>query len=452
MDWGSLNHVYKAIMMKRLSAHEVDPEVSNQHEFQGVKRMMAILGEEKREDISTVYRFFRDEGDQPDVHLVVKAAATWYDGREKDPDRSAEWRLYYKTNSVWDCCHVGDLLVLALRQDETLDLYFAPKDSVSELMLMEAFGATANEFAIQAAEDTLRKKKDQEGYQPASQAVTNLQGVESVEQLSLVLSSDQDSLDLSAALSEAVDSKPETLASSDDHVGLIASLYQKRWPGGKLVKSREVAEVLTKEADFEKELGVDVAVAKWLEIAEAAYWVWEKSVCVDFLKALRWDKAISDEELAARFSKRWMSFRQSRVSRAGGIMECLLEIVFRRNGLEFDTKAAAATDGGKLPDFLFPSGAAYKDDKFPVGHLRILGCKNSFKDRWPQILDEGKKVVRKHGATRDSKITKSMFQQMDDRQLTVVMPTPIIEKYSHKPSNLISIRVFMDEILAIQKK
>ncbi|RYG64522.1 hypothetical protein EON80_19095 [bacterium] len=453
MKWGNLNNLYVGVMMKRLSAHEVDPKTSRQHEFQGVKRMIDLLGGEKREDIPTCYRFFLDHGEVPVVGSVIKAASTWYDTRENDPKRPAEWRLYFKTNAVWDVCEPGDLLVVALRSDSSLDLYFAPSGSVAELMLLEAFGATAHRFLEQAALDELlrEKRQKQEGFQPATQIVSDLPRVESVEQLSLVLSMDEDSLELSADLAKAVDPAPEALADSDSYVDRVARLYLDKWPGEKLGTSREVADALISVVDLESAEGVDVALTSWLEIGEAAYWVWEKSVCVRFLNPLRWDKSISDEQLADQYGKRWMSFRQSRVSRAGGVMECLLETIFRRNGLLFDTKAAAKVDGGKLPDFLFPNGASYRNPAFPTDKLRILGSKTSFKDRWPQILDEGRRVARKHGVTRDTKITKSMFSQMDSKGFTVVMPEPIIHRYGERPANLMNLRAFMDEILELQK-
>lgn len=75
-----------------------------------------------------------------------------------------------------------------------------------------------------------------------------------------------------------------------------------------------------------------------------------------------------------------------RKSRAGRSLEHHLGAIFDANRLVFDTQVR--TEGGKRPDFVFPSAAAYHDPLFPAEDLVILAAKTTCKDRWRQILNE----------------------------------------------------------------
>lgn len=47
MKQGYLSQYFKGVASKKLSEVEVNPELSHQHEFNGVKNMMSILGRRK---------------------------------------------------------------------------------------------------------------------------------------------------------------------------------------------------------------------------------------------------------------------------------------------------------------------------------------------------------------------------------------------------------------------
>lgn len=44
----------------------------------------------------------------------------------------------------------------------------------------------------------------------------------------------------------------------------------------------------------------------------------------------------------------------------------------------------------KKPDFVFPNGECYHKLEFPGDLLTILGAKSTCKDRWRQVLNEGR--------------------------------------------------------------
>jgi len=100
MKWGRIDEEFSGFGWKRLSAHEIDPRVSNGHEFQGVKALSHLFGESRLSEIPTVYYLIgdNDEG-KPTVFEAIAATSSWYDSRENDPNRSAENSMKTKETS-----------------------------------------------------------------------------------------------------------------------------------------------------------------------------------------------------------------------------------------------------------------------------------------------------------------------------------------------------------------
>lgn len=108
-----LTSYIKGLAWKRAVAVEVDGDVSNQHEFNGVNRLIALLGDQKLEKRKCI--FIRLE-DDPEESASCEGTMTWYDARESHPTRT-EWRLYYTPNDVIRSTDVGDTVFLARRHD-----------------------------------------------------------------------------------------------------------------------------------------------------------------------------------------------------------------------------------------------------------------------------------------------------------------------------------------------
>lgn len=442
MNWGNLSRGFSGVAIKQLSSHEVNPAVSRGHEFQGANNLVGLLGTEDCRDRPTTYYFISDDGAEPRVREIVHSVSSWYDSRRNQPHRNPEWRLYYPStvNLIQNFCQAGDLLLLALRNDGTLAVFLAPAGSVSEQVLLQAFGVTQSHY---------RQSGQVRWMKTAEAPALDFVGAETMEQLSLAFAEaragEEDTL-----IATVEDDAPAG-SDGDGQVSRIADLMLERWPEGRLGSNQEVVELVIGVCDPDGEAEADMALERWLEVAEASYRIWEKETARRFIAPLRNDSAVSDMELIERIGSRWMSFRQSRVSRAGKVMEEFLGILFLRAGLRFATGSSAMTENGKMPDFLFPDGDSYRDESFPAGRLRILGSKTSFKDRWRQILSEGDRVPEKHGVTRDTCITASMFEQMRISGFIVVMPQPIIARYSiSRPTNLVSLTDFIEEVRGLQ--
>jgi EcoRII C terminal len=444
MNWGNLNRGFRGAVTKRLSSHEVDPSTSNGHEFQGTLELQKLLGTEEDRNRATSYYFISDDGAEPKLRASITAYSSWwYRIKKRKSGDYREWRLYYPAtvNLIYEFCRDGDLLLLALRNDGSRAIFLAPAGSVSEQVLLQAFGVR-NRGGAQDPHDPWLVNVE-----PSLGAVE----AEAMEQLALTFAEADE--DESKILAVTVEDSAAAALAGDEQVEKVAEVMLERWPDGKLGRSDEVVKIVVGVCDPDGTQPPDTALEHWLEVAEAAYRIWEKDTANRFIGPLRADPAVSDIKLVEEIGTRWMSFRQSRVTRAGKVMEYFLRILFDRAGLKFVTDSAAKTENGKMPDFLFPDGPSYADRvSFPDSKLRILGAKTTFKDRWRQILEEGDRVRVKHGVTRDPFITETMFAQMNtgDRRLIVVMPKPIIDRYTINPPNLVSLADFINEVHDLQ--
>ncbi len=432
MKWGRIDEEFSGFGWKRLSAHEIDPRVSNGHEFQGVKALSHLFGESRLSEIPTVYYLIGDDDEgKPTVFEAIAATSSWYDSRENDPNRSSEWRLYYpsEAGAIQAQCSEGDLMIIGRRNSEEMAVMLIAANSSAEVSVKNLLGI---------GKVPERGRGNARVINPRSEDI----GLSASETLELLATS--------TALVAGDEIPPplpsiEPEPSGDEIVELTAEAMINRW-STKLGSCAEVVGVVMDNCKFDQghlTSDPDGVLMRWLEVAEASYRLWEKDHLSRFLDPLRYERSISNETLAASVSEKWMSLRQGRVSRAGTMMEIYLEHIFTACGIPYER--GAKIENGKKPDFLFPSKASYEDPEYPQSRLRLLGSKTSFKDRWRQILAEGTRVTCKHGITRDDAITTTAFEQMEAESFTVVMPASVRNTYITIPSNLISLTDFISE-------
>ena len=115
MNRGFLKTYFNGIGVKTLSEVDSNPKRSNQHEIGITRPMRSFMGET---DLVFPASFLWLGGEQESV--TEFGEATYYDCRANNPDREAEWRLYYPTNPVTEMMSAGDTLFLTLRQDRSL--------------------------------------------------------------------------------------------------------------------------------------------------------------------------------------------------------------------------------------------------------------------------------------------------------------------------------------------
>ncbi|MFP8396695.1 type II restriction endonuclease [Klebsiella pneumoniae] len=140
------------------------------------------------------------------------------------------------------------------------------------------------------------------------------------------------------------------------------------------------------------------------------------------------------------------SVSNRRKSRAGKSLELHLESLFTERGAtSFETQAT--TEGKKKPDFIFPSGAAYRDPDYPAERLRMLGVKTTCKDRWRQVLNEANRIDTVHLFTLQQGVSVAQFREMQAEGIRLVVPEGLHKAFPEEiRGELMSLSAFINEI------
>lgn len=133
---------------------------------------------------------------------------------------------------------------------------------------------------------------------------------------------------------------------------------------------------------------------------------------------------------------------QSRKSRSGNSLEFHVREIFTEDGLRpgVDFSFRPVVEGGKRPDFIFPSKAAYDDARFPDTRLRMLAAKTTCKDRWRQILNEADRIRTKHLLTLQEGVSDGQFREMQEAGVQLIVPAGLRNAYPE------SVRPHLDDL------
>lgn len=132
-----------------------------------------------------------------------------------------------------------------------------------------------------------------------------------------------------------------------------------------------------------------------------------------------------------QFLQKAQTLLQRRKSRSGRSLELQTRAIFIEENLReaVDFSHQPISEGGKRPDFLFPSEAAYRDPAFPPEKLRMLAVKTTCRDRWRQVISEADRIQVKHLLTLQEGVSIAQFEEMTAANVMLVVPAPLIEKY-----------------------
>lgn len=397
MRKGFLSAYFDGVVVKRLSAVEADPVLSNQHEFNGVLAMKRILGTERQN-----YRArFLYLGEEEDDALTVECFLTWYDAREAHPTRS-EYRLYFPPTSVTERAAAGDLMVIGKRPDGTLHVIIAQAASTAENQLRWLFGLPQQlETRFEVRE--FEQDGDIEiGF--AARFILNELGVETEE-----------------ADSDRLDSLIERFKGVFPSTAIFSAFARETLP------------------DVDPLDDPDAALLAWMEREEKLFRRMENQMV-----SRRLDEGFRVEDKADvdAFILYSLSVQNRRKSRAGYALENHLDEIFGVWNLQYDRQAV--TENNARPDFLFPGTDEYHDEGFPSDKLFMLGVKTTCKDRWRQVLSEAKRIRQKHLFTLEPGISSSQTSEMQQNSLQLVLPTELHSTYSlHQQEWLMSLREFI---------
>lgn len=361
---------------------EANPNISNQHEFDGVAGFKKILGPEKKKFPA----FFMYFGEDEDETCTAEGFLTWYDARENHPSRS-EFRLYFPSTSVSERAAAEDTLIIGKKPDGTILVVIAQSASTSENQLLWLFGLQHDE-ALAASRFAVKEigEGNETSINYASKLILEHIGIEIDEE-------DESYLDI--LLQRFPDNLPTTREFSRFARETLKSTNQKGNP--------------------------DHALLKWMEQEEMLFKTLEKHMVG---KRLRDGFADNIDDFMV-FS---LSVHNRRKSRAGYAFENHLEHIFIEQGIKYSR--GHITEHNSKPDFIFPGISEYRNPQFPVERLAMLALKTTCKDRWRQVLAEAARIPAKHLATLETGITVNQTNEMMAHKLTLVLPKGLHETYS----------------------
>jgi len=383
--------------IKRLSSVEVAPDSSNQHEFNGINEFRRIFGEDKRKfPVKFIYI-----SDDDEKNLQADGSMTWYDARERNPQRT-EYRLYYSGNEIIDKAKAGDLVVVAMTKKDQLAVIVAPQFSTSEKQLLWLFDLedAANKFAFKE----FANENNDIGF--AGRYILSSLGIEQEE-------------------------------TARDYLEDLLEKFGKSFPSTK--EFSEYARSTVKDVSPIEE--PDKTIISWLEREELLFKTLENVIVKEQLqKGFGADGTDVDE-----FIKLSLSIQNRRKSRAGFSFENNLSVLFSINKLNFSH--GAVTERNNKPDFIFPGIEFYHKENFDTRLLTMLGVKTTAKDRWRQVLSEAAKIPNKHLITLEPAISVNQTDEMKACSLQLVVPAPIFPTYTTKQQNsLISLKDFISQV------
>jgi len=381
MKVGYLSDYFKGVGAKRLTLVEVDPVASNQHEFQGVHHLKQILGEplDKTKYDATYIRLSDATGVE-----TVESFATWSDVRRDNPDRSAEYHLYYSSKAapLVHNCKPGDLLIVAKKSDSSLAIFLIENQSTFEEQLYWLFdiGDDLRRLDVREIENSSNRE-----LHFAARFILDELGID-------IEIADEDWLD--RILSVIGESFPPTSTFSCFARSTIKEDVSLDHP--------------------------DSALMTWIEHEEMLFRTLERHIV-----SKRLGKGFDDVDDFISYS---LSVQNRRKSRAGFALENHLEFIFKNLNLKYSR--GEMTENRAKPDFLFPGIEYYHDLDFSSTNLTMLGVKSTCKDRWRQVLSEAARICDKHLFTLEPAISQNQTNEMKSNSLRLVIPEDLHDTYS----------------------
>ncbi len=386
----SLSSYFSGVAIKYLSAVDATPK-SNQHEI-GSNRFTSILDNPGTEKIrfEATFVFFNPDADEPES---CHDSVTWYDTRLNQTHRAAEYRLYYRHNSVTEQLREGDFCLIALLKNGKLLIAIARAGSADGVRLRYLFDFQkdlSNQWQIET------NLKDAH-INWASQFILNALGIE--------------------VRSPSVD------------VEQLVNRFGLTFPTTRVFS--ELARTSLKHQISPID-NPDEALEAWMTHEEAMFRALEHGIVQQKLKQ-HFDSV--DEFVS--FS---LSVQNRRKSRVGHALEHRLTAVLEANQVRF--AKGAKTENHAKPDFLFPGITEYQDPAMTSPPLRMLAAKTTCKDRWRQILTEATRIPEKHLFTLELAISANQLEEMRAHAVQLVTIPNISATYPNNHS-VITLKEFV---------
>jgi hypothetical protein len=367
------------IAVKRLVAVEVEPERSHQHEL-NAGRIRSQLGfpEGRTEGSLTVILYERPDA-PPEVS---EGRFTLYDAREAIPGRQ-EYRLYYE-KALMRGAQVGDLLVLYRKpHSHTLRAIVAPSgtDIESELLRLLNLGSEADLSGFLFVEPRAANESD---------------AVEAYEVL---------------VAAPGAGAAPYM---ATDHPLYRSAIAEGQMPYtlGMAAAGQELAAQVVTEDDPDAFLSAGLAAE-----TELFYAIRERLLAPQL-------KALASRGLFVTDVLEWSQRQhQSAKSRRGDSLQHHFAHLLQAHQIPHSPQCR--TEGKRKPDFVVPGCDQYHDVAFPPNRLRMVACKSTIRERWPQILLEADRIPDKFLLTLDRRLTDQAIRDMAAKRLHPFLPESV---------------------------
>ncbi|WP_339474398.1 type II restriction endonuclease [Pseudomonas sp. RL_5y_Pfl2_69] len=406
-----ISDYFEGVAAKYLSAVDADSERSNQHEIGGLpaagfKQYLGTPSKDQEYRFKTKQIYITDESVAPET---VEAEVTWYDCRRKQPHRSPEYRLYYPTNAVTELLAEGDFLLVAKLRDDSLLMVFTPAGSTIERQLRVLFALDNVDERFKAGSvETLR--------------------------LFLPLRLMLEDLGIETGNSETGDGA---------WLERLIELF-----GGEKFPPTSIFSKFARESieqTVEPRADPDKAILDWMDHEEKLFRIYERHLVQGRLRqGFGHDGADVDGFIS--FS---LSVQNRRKSRVGHAFEHYLKEIFTAHSLHFQQGGGKGftTENNSKPDFIFPDFESYRDPKFSIKNLHMLGAKTTCKDRWRQVLSEANRVPLKNLITLEAAISERQTSEMQSNNLQLIIPSAIHSTYTTSQATwLLSLESFINHV------
>ena len=410
MNFGVLSDHFDGAGAKYLAEVEVNRFLSHQHEFQGIGSFREFLGVTPGQVKFQATFYWLDDADD-DNPLYIESTCTWNDVRRNQPNRSAEYRLYYPahTEPIVHRAVAGDLLVIAKTKEQKLLIILSPAGSTAAQQLLWLFGLNpaGNQADARAIQTDFNR------------------------QLGIGARSILDDLGI-----ELVEPAPESF-------GLLIERQGTNFP-----TAREFSQFARDNIESPNPLEApDEALIAWMDHEEALFRHMERHIVEERLKRGFEKDGTIDVDSATAF---FLSVHNRRKSRAGLALGNHLERVIDAHGIRYTREAR--TEGAKRPDFLFPGQSEYADASYQESLLTMLGAKRTCKDRWRQVLSEAERIENKHLLTLQPSISVPQTDEMRSSNLQLVVPRPLFSTYQRAQQDwLMDLAGFIELVKSRQK-
>lgn len=379
------------VFMKRLVEVEVNPQRSNQHEFNAgvLRRELGFQGDPTRGHVE--FLFYNSDQAEP---VAVRESYTLYDARRDTPQRT-EWRMYYTNLGVAAHARVDDLMLL-----------FRPDSGSTDLIAVIARRGTTVERAL---------AKQLAGCAPEELGE------------SLFVDSRNIDADTCRLLLRSLES-PVSAAEITDVAIRSNPLFQHSVAHRVMPTTGEMAGAAQQ---IIADLGVtasepDAFMQMALKAETALFMSIERE-----LGSRQLAKVIGERQLDfGSVMDICTSFSQRRRSRRGRSLENHFR--FLLEDLEIRHSFQCTTERGRTPDFIFPSCEDYHDPGYPSDLLRMVGCKTVVRERHTQWLEEADRVSLKYALCVDPDLSDRVVQGYRHRLRFFVPQNLMVEEYADR--------------------